>query len=151
MREAFRAAGAAAWAHIIPRLEELEPPRRWRHTIESESPREAVLVAENDRGVVGFAVGRRSADRDARDWVGELDGFYTHPSVWGEGVGRALLEAWKQFARDAGFRDGTLWTAEENHRPRRIYELGGWRLDGARREREHLGGEFVEVRYRLRL
>jgi GNAT superfamily N-acetyltransferase len=110
-----------------------------------------VLVAENARGVVGFAVGRRSADRDANDWVGELDGFYTHPSVWGEGAGRALLDAWEQFARDAGFRDGTLWTAEENHRPRRIYETAGWKLDGASRDREHLGGEFVEVRYRLRL
>ena len=151
MRATFRAAGAAAWTHIIPRVEELEPSARWRRTIATENPREAVLVAENDRGVVGFAVGRRSADRDARDWVGELDGFYTHPSVWGEGAGRALLDAWEQFAREAGFREGTLWTAEENHRPRRIYELAGWRLDGASRDREHLGGEFVEVRYRLSL
>jgi hypothetical protein len=39
MRKVFRAAGAAAWMHIIPRLDELEPPRRWRNTIESENPR----------------------------------------------------------------------------------------------------------------
>jgi GNAT superfamily N-acetyltransferase len=102
--------------------------------------------------VVGFAIVRPGGDEDTDEaTVGELDGFYTHPSVWGQGVGRSLLGEALAFARQAGFREATLWTAEANHRPRRIYERAGWQLDGARRDRTHLGVPFVELRYRLSL
>lgn len=47
------------------------------------------------------------------------------------------------------FRDATLWTAAENHRPRRIYEAAGWQTDGMDRRRAFGGVEFVEVRYRI--
>jgi GNAT superfamily N-acetyltransferase len=154
MRRAFRAAGLAAWPHIIPaeRLAENEPPPRWTDSLESSDERTAVLAGELDAEVVGFAIVRPSGDDDVDpSTVGELDALYSHPSVWGRGIGRALLEQAVDFLRSAGFGEATLWTAEENHRPRRIYERGGWRLDGARRARNHLGSDFVELRYRREL
>ena len=146
MRRVKDAAGTVAWEHMFPpeaRWDEL--PARW---LEGES---TVLVAERGEEVVGFAVVRASGDDDAAPGTGELDGFYTHPSVWGLGVGRALLDEAVARLAAAGYGDATLWTAEENHRPRRIYEQAGWAVDGAFRRRRLLGVDFIEVRYRRAL
>ena len=101
--------------------------------------------------MLGFAFTRPSGDPDAGHATGELDGFYVDPASWGRGAGRALLEAATGALRNAGFVDATLWTAAENHRPRRSYEVAGWRTDGTDRHRELGGVEFVEVRYLLPL
>lgn len=145
MRRVFVEAGKAAWAHIFSPegLVQLAPPPRWLREEGSET-----LVAEVDGRVAGFAVVRPSGDQDAREDVGELDGFYTDPAVWGQGIGRTLLAEAARVLAGRGFRQATLWTAEQNDRPRRIYEAAGWHLDGARRERSLHGTEFVELRYR---
>ena len=82
----FAEAARTAWAHFIPpeELAGLSAPQRWRT--------ETVIVSEGDGdGVVGFAVLRRSEDDGADATTGELDLIYTSPSVWGRGVGRALM------------------------------------------------------------
>jgi GNAT superfamily N-acetyltransferase len=146
-------AGLAAWPHILPRhvFETLPLPERWAAAITRSDPRTAVLVAESGGRVIGFAITRPSGDADASDSTGELDGFYVQPASWGTGAGRSLLAAATTMLRDAGFMDATLWTADQNHRPRRIYEIAGWRTDGADRHRELGGVGFVEVRYRLQI
>jgi hypothetical protein len=53
--------------------------------------------------------------------------------------------------RARAYREAILWTAEENRRPRRIYEAAGWILDGARRSKTFLGVTLTELRYRIRL
>jgi GNAT superfamily N-acetyltransferase len=146
-------AGLVAWAHFLPPavIESLGMPQRWTAAIDSSDPRVRVSIAEVSGEVVGFALTRPSGDADAGDATGELDGFYVDPRSWGRGAGRALLEAATFVLREAGFADATLWTATENHRPRRIYEAAGWRQDGADRRREFTGVGFVEVRYRVQL
>jgi GNAT superfamily N-acetyltransferase len=153
MAAAKHDAGLAAWPHILPRhvIESLRMPKRWAAAVTSSDPRTAVLVAESGRRVIGFAITRPSGDEDASDSTGELDGFYVEPASWGVGAGRALLATATTRLRDAGFIEATLWTANENHRPRRIYEIAGWRTDGADRNRELGGVVFVEVRYRLQI
>ncbi|HVT11176.1 MAG TPA: GNAT family N-acetyltransferase [Fimbriimonadaceae bacterium] len=148
MEASFVAAGKAAWPHILPAefLERLSPPARWREAISDPSYR--VLVGLDEGQVCGFAVLRHSGDEDAETSTGELDSFYVHPDAWGKGVGRELLRAAVEGLREMGFRTATLWTAELNHRPRRVYEAAGWALDGARRERALGGQNFVELRYR---
>ncbi len=142
-------AGVAAWPHILPGevLETLAFPDRWAAAIDAPDPRVRVLVAEFTGRVVGFAVTRPSGDPDADAATGELDGFYVDPGTWGMGAGRALLAAATQVLLNAGFGRATLWTAAENHRPRRIYETAGWRTDGKDRRRAFGGVEFVELRY----
>jgi GNAT superfamily N-acetyltransferase len=153
MTDAKHAAGIAAWPHIFPAetLERFPWPERWWRAIGERDARSAVFVAEDNGNVVGFAIVRPSGDEDADDSIGELDGLYTHPSVWGRGAGRELLGEAVAFLRDAGFREATLWTAEENHRPRRIYETAGWSVDGTTRRRTFDGVELVELRYRVGL
>jgi len=91
-----------------------------------------------------------SADEDAnpaRD--GELDMIYTDPDFWGHGVGRALLAATVDVLSARGFAEATLWTAEENLRPRRVYEAAGWMREPLSRERSWRCVQFRELRYRL--
>ena len=144
-------AGVAAWGHILPPsvLEELPFPDRWAAAIETTDPRTRVLIVEGGSEPVGFAVTRPSGDEDADPETGELDGFFVDPARWGRGAGRELLGAAMHAFSQARFRDATLWTAAENHRPRRIYEIAGWRPDGTDRHRAFDGVEFVEVRYRI--
>ncbi|HYN63879.1 MAG TPA: GNAT family N-acetyltransferase [Candidatus Limnocylindrales bacterium] len=153
MARAKRDAGVAAWPHILPPalIGQLPFLERWSGAVTHPPARTRVLVAEQHGAVVAFAITRPSADDDADGQIGELDGFYAAPAVWGRGVGRRLLVAAVEGLREDGFSHATLWTAADNHRPRRIYETAGWRLDGTVRHR-HLGGaEFDELRYRLRL
>jgi GNAT superfamily N-acetyltransferase len=153
MERAKREAGVAAWPHILPPevIEQLPFPKRWVAAVTAAPRRTSVLVGELEGTVVGFTITRPSGDADADDQTGELDGFYVAPSAWGRGAGRALLESAIEQLRNDAFQHATLWTATENHRPRRIYERGSWRLDGTVRHRQLAGAEFDEVRYRLRL
>lgn len=146
-------AGTAAWQHIFPAevLSQLGFPERWAAAVIEPPQRTRALVAELDSEVIGFAIARPSADDDASPEVGEVDGFYTAPAAWGRGAGLALLAAATEALREEGFTTATLWTATDNHRPRRIYERAGWRLDGTRRNRNLGGIAFEELRYRFKL
>jgi GNAT superfamily N-acetyltransferase len=153
MAAAKRDAGTAAWPHIFPPdvLSQLGFPERWTMAVVDPPQRTHALVAELGGKVVGFAIVRPSADDDASPESGELDGFYTAPAAWGRGSGIALLAAALETLREDGFTTATLWTATDNHRPRRIYERAGWRLDGASRNRNLGGIAFEELRYRTKL
>jgi GNAT superfamily N-acetyltransferase len=88
MRDIFMQAGQAAWGHILDgaTLAELSAPDRWNPRAGAD-----VLVAVCDGDVVGVICVRASADEDDRSATGEIDGFYVLPSMWGRGVGQALL------------------------------------------------------------
>ena len=146
-------AGTVAWPHIFPPevLSQLGFPDRWSAAVIDPPQRTHALVAELDGTVVGFAIVRPSADDDASAETGELDGFYTAPAAWGRGAGLALMAAAIEALRADGFATATLWTATDNHRPRRIYERAGWRLDGTTRSRNLGGIAFEELRYRTPL
>jgi GNAT superfamily N-acetyltransferase len=151
--EVFRSAGRAAWGEIFPPevLLELEPPERWRGALGHEGRSGEVWVCRAESRVVGFVVLRPSGDEDALPETGEIDSFYTHPDVWGQGVGRALLASAIERLRSFGFTSATLWTEARNYRPRRFYEAAGWKLDGTQRGRLVRGAELVEDRYSLSL
>ena len=158
MSAAFVAAGRAAWPHILPpeALAQLSPPLRWMpgtgpDVLVAEVPGVLTQVGVAGPGVVGFIVLRRSGDADATDETGLVDSFYVHPDAWGQGVGRALLDAGVDLLARRGFREATLWTEVRNERPRAIYLALGWHLDGTERRRTHLGAELVELRHRRTL
>lgn len=144
----FAEAGQAGWKHIVPAalLADLIAPDSWNPINGAD-----VLVAEVNGRVVGFAVVAASHDADGTSGVGEIDGFYTHPAVWGLGVGRALLAAATARLRQLGFTQATLWTEHRNERPRRFYENAGWMSDGGERRKRFHDIELLELRYRLKL
>jgi GNAT superfamily N-acetyltransferase len=153
MAELYLAAAREGWSHIYPAeaLAQLRSPEaRIVDEIEDTTPRRSVLVAELDSEIAGFAVTRPSKDEDgSSERIGELDTFYSHPLIWGRGVGRALMREALAALRDSGFTEATLWTAEENHRPRAVYEAAGWWPDGAVKENLYLGVSVAELRYRI--
>jgi GNAT superfamily N-acetyltransferase len=99
------------------------------------------LVAEDDEGIVGFAVIKEC----------EIDILFTHPRAWGRGAGRALLVAAEDALRDAHCGEVSLWTEERNANARRIYQASGWRKTKELRERVWNGTTMRELRYRKRL
>jgi GNAT superfamily N-acetyltransferase len=75
-----------------------------------------VIVAEIDGVIAGFAavVG------------GELDGLFVEPDLWGQGIGRTLIDAAVHEAR----RRGLALTVIANPRARRFYENCGFAVEG---------------------
>jgi len=91
----------------------------------------AVLVAERDGVLEGFASAGASRDEDAMRGTGEVAAIYLAESAAGSGLGRELFERIQVELRRRGFTRGTLWVLETNARARRFYEREGWRWDGA--------------------
>jgi GNAT superfamily N-acetyltransferase len=80
-----------------------------------------VIVAEIGSEIVGFAavVG------------GELDGLFVEPDLWGQGIGRTLVDAATHEARKRGLALKVI----ANPRARRFYEHCGFRVEGEEQTR----------------
>jgi GNAT superfamily N-acetyltransferase len=152
MRRISLEAGRAGWADFLP-VDDLADialsAGEWER-IAGEDGASAV-IAERGEEPVGFAVVRRAQDDDSDEDTGELHALYVLPSAWGTGAMRELMNAALDRMREAGFAEATLWAAELNRRACAAYESTGWRRDGATRRRKHLGVDFDEHRYRIRL
>jgi GNAT superfamily N-acetyltransferase len=144
----------AGYAHAFPEkaLRAISVERRaefWARWLAAPAPRAAILVAEVDADVAGFAsVG---AAREGDDSTGELYAIYVDPDRWGTGVGRALIAGAEARLRAASFREAILWVLDDNPRARRFYEAAGWAHDGGSKQDTHLDTLVDEVRYRKRL
>jgi len=142
----------AAYAGLLPQdtIDAFDVSARqemWREGL-SRIPRpgSATFVALAGHEVVGFAtVGGSRSEDDA----GELYAIYVHPSRWGFGAGRALIERAEQSLRESGFRQALLWVLEGNERAERFYEAAGWERDGEKVD-DFQGATVTESRYRKR-
>jgi ribosomal protein S18 acetylase RimI-like enzyme len=131
-------------------LDGLRPADRqahWEGALRRDDLRGALLVAERDGEVVGFAVVGPSRDPEG---AGELYVLNLDPDHWGTGAGRALLAAAQAELDRQGFAETVLWVLVGNARARRFYEIAGWTADGAERSSEVFGVSVSEVRYRRR-
>jgi GNAT superfamily N-acetyltransferase len=97
---------------FVPRIHTDDEIRGWIR--EEMIPSHEVWVADDGRGVVGFA-----ALTD--DLLGHL---YVRPDAQGRGAGSALLDRVKA-ERPGGFR---FWVFQQNERARRFYERRHCRL-----------------------
>jgi GNAT superfamily N-acetyltransferase len=138
---------------LVPQsyLDELDPEKRrdmWeRGLAASRWPGSGTLVAEGEDGIVGFAHFAGSRDEGADTSVGELCAIYTLSTVWGTGVGRALMTDAVRALTDAGYARATLWVLDTNERARRFYGAAGWSVDGAVKVDDSRGFPLTEVRY----
>jgi GNAT superfamily N-acetyltransferase len=108
----------------------------WDNTFEG-------LVAE----IAGKFLTHFDPERE-RCWIAELDGqragcvflvkhtatlaklrlLLVEPSARGHSIGTKLVDACIAFAREAGYRKLTLWTQNNLHAARRIYQRAGFQL-----------------------
>jgi putative acetyltransferase len=110
-----------SWHSIRHGLRHPHPLSDWRTRWATEIvPQQAIVVAEDDGIVVGFA----AADLSAR----MLTQIFIEPNRRRHGVGRQLL-TWAQESMPEGFR---LQTLEENVASRAFYERHGLAAGGTR-------------------
>jgi GNAT superfamily N-acetyltransferase len=94
-----------------------------RNAIESHDA--AVLVAESDGSLVGFLTAYQdilSVRFGYRAWV---EDFAVHPDRRSEGIGKALLDAAKAWARERGATHLELDSGEPRKDAHRFYEREG--------------------------
>jgi len=118
----------------------------WRRILEAG---EAVWVAEDGEGALGWISAAASRDADAAQSAGEIWAVYVHPDHWRKGAGRALCAAAEQELRRRGFTEATLWVLKENQRAVAFYRSIGFAHDAAADRIIERGGKALgEVRMR---
>ena len=96
-----------------------------------DAEREAAWIAEQQGRTVGSIFLMRG---DAPD-TGRLRLLYVEPSSRGTGLGRRLVDACIEGARERGYDRLTLWTNDVLVSARRIYQATGFRLVNEERHR----------------
>lgn len=107
----------------------------------------AVVVAEGDGSLAGFASASASRDDDAEPGTGEVAAIYLAETAAGSGLGRELFGRIQDELRARGFLRATLWVLETNVRARRFYEREGWWWDGSRSDHQIQCDHEPIVRY----
>jgi phosphinothricin acetyltransferase len=104
-----------------------------------------VLVTEDDGEISGWARIHAYSDRAAYAGVGEVS-VYVEAAARGRGLGRALLEAIEQRARELEYWKlvGKLFT--DNAASAALVERCGWRTVGLHLRHGRLDGEWRDVR-----
>lgn len=133
----------AAYAELLPKevlasLDEADWARRFRSRWD---PARCTLLAFTPGRVIGVAM----AGPDRQDpLLAEIYAIYVLPSVQGQGVGAALLDAAIAHLDAPLVR---LWCAAANNGSRRFYESQGFALDGTTGSYEISGHRLATVRY----
>jgi L-amino acid N-acyltransferase YncA len=106
--------------------------------------RYAVLVAEEERAIVGWASLNRYSPRAVYDGVGDLS-VYVRRDRRGRGTGRRLLHEIEMVARANEFHKLVLFTFDFNAPGHRLYKSLGFREVGTFVRQGTLDGRFVDV------
>ena len=104
-----------------------------------------VLVAELDGQLVGWGKIQHPTELASSDHVWHVTGLGVDPAFEGRGVGRALMEALMEMARERGGSRMTLRVFAANERARRLYERLGFEVEGVLRGEFRLAdGELID-------
>jgi len=105
--------------------------------------RYAVVVAEDQGGVVGWASLNRFSHRCAHNAIADLSVYVARPQR-GKGVGKVLLAELDRRARGS-FHKIVLHALNDNAAGKRLYGAAGFREVGIFREHGRLDGKLVDV------
>jgi ribosomal protein S18 acetylase RimI-like enzyme len=103
-----------------------------------------VLVAEVDGALAGYVRLVHPTPFPSSAHVLYVNGLAVDPAVQRRGVGRALVEAAKDRARERGMRRLTLRVLAPNEAARALYAACGFVVEGVFRGEFHLDGEDVD-------
>jgi phosphinothricin acetyltransferase len=140
-REIYNAevTGSTVTFDLVPRS--LEEQRRW---IEDRSGAMAVVVAEVDEQVVGFAALSPYRPRPAYSTSVE-DSVYVHRSAQGTGVGRALLGELVEVAAARGFHTVMARIVGGHEASIGLHRSLGFEMVGIEREVGRKFGRWLDV------
>jgi GNAT superfamily N-acetyltransferase/quercetin dioxygenase-like cupin family protein len=93
-----------------------------REMLQSPAPSSAVLVAEEEGRPLGFVYVARNRDFFTQVETAAILSIAVVKEAEGKGIGRFLLEAAEQWARQQGLRHIVLNVFSANERARRLYE-----------------------------
>ncbi len=110
----------------------------------ARSPRHRVLVAEEQGQVVGWASLNVFNPRAVYDSVADIS-VYVARERRGSGIGRLLLTALEQRAREIGYHKLVLAAFPFNEAGMRLYRRCGFRTVGTYHEQGLLDGRWVDV------
>lgn len=119
----------------LPRWRDPAPLQEKLHdalaAYDGDMPRDHLLiVCEDERGwIAGFAHAGLDADFFSGETQAHLYYLVTDPSREGTGVGRMLMDAIEEFARDRSASGILLYVFATNERARSVYERYGFQDD----------------------
>lgn len=105
--------------------------RSWQERLDVNIENTVVLCAGEQ--IVGFAGVGPCPDSPPESRTGLLERIYIHPSAWGRGQGRILLDWCQNRLRALGYTSLRLWVFEVNTRARDFYSRQGFGLDPERK------------------
>ena len=111
--------------------------RGWGERLREDGVEPWVLLVGGEVG--GFITLVEAGPGDGGPGVGELEGIYLHPSHFGQGLGRRLMELALERLRARGHREAVLWVIDGNRRAERFYQAAGWDREEAVRTHPRLG------------
>jgi ribosomal protein S18 acetylase RimI-like enzyme len=103
-----------------------------------------VLVAEEAGRVAGYVKVAPPTPLPSNAHVQQVQGLLVDPELRGRGVGRALLEAAMELARERGGRRIWLRVLATNSPAQRLYAAAGFGVEGVLRGEFHRGGVDVD-------
>ncbi|CAM3812640.1 MULTISPECIES: arsinothricin resistance N-acetyltransferase ArsN1 family A [Paenibacillus] len=112
---------------------------------EQHQDRYAVIVAEYDNGVIGWASLNPYSQRCAYDGVADLS-IYIDRAFRGKGVGSMLLERLEEIAKEKDFYKIVLFTFPFNKNGQGLYHKLGYREVGVFEKQGILDGKYVDVK-----
>ncbi|MCT1403108.1 arsinothricin resistance N-acetyltransferase ArsN1 [Paenibacillus sp. p3-SID867] len=107
--------------------------------------RYAVIVAEYDNEVIGWASLNPYSQRCAYDGVADLS-IYIDRTFRGKGVGSMLLERLEEIAKEKDFYKIVLFTFPFNQNGQGLYHKLGYRDVGVFENQGILDGKYVDVK-----
>ena len=115
---------------------------RQREYLASQSPREAVYVAETERdGIVGYqTLALWAATLDSMAHVAQV-GTFLRPAWRRQGIGEALFRHTADFARERGFVKFVIQVRSSNISAQSFYGRLGFRECGRLHRQVRIGGQ----------
>jgi ribosomal protein S18 acetylase RimI-like enzyme len=105
---------------------------------------DGMLVAEDGGEIVGYVAVGRATRLESNRHVADIRGLAVAPDHQGRGLGRALVQAALDAARERGARKVTLRVLGPNTAARALYESCGFVVEGVRRDEFLLDGRYVD-------
>lgn len=122
----------------------------WQGALAKGAPR--VWVADVDGNIAGFIAIGPSRDEGALPDAFEVWAIYLAPEYWGQGLGRELMQAAREFCVQSGASSVSLWVIVGNQRAIDFYLAMGFAAQPDSLSQFELGGtRLQEMRYVLSL